>query len=103
MIFRKINSTTNGNINPLQRIRARIENDSALRISILDVSEDEGVLVVFCAEEPMTKIVKLTLQNHWLGEIEAYCPFSLVTGANEAKNPANIHYRNMDKSLRYLN
>jgi len=103
MIFRKTNSATNGDINPIQRIHARIKYDNALRISILDASEDDGVLVVFCTEEAMTKIIKLALQNHWPGEIEAYCPSSLVTGANEAIESADQHYRNVDKSLRYLN
>lgn len=103
MIFRKKELATNGNINSLQRIRARIEYDNALRISIVDASEDDGVLVVFCVEEPMAKIVKLTLQNHWPGEIEVFCPSSMVTGANKTKSSSGQHYRNMDKSLRYLN
>ena len=103
MIFRRTNSATNGDINPLHRIHARIKHDTALRLSILDASEDEGVLVVFCAEDAMVKIIKLTLQNHWPGEIEVFCPSSMVTGANEAKESGEQHYRNMDKSLRYLN
>ena len=103
MIFRKINSATNGNIDPLHRVHARIQHDNALQISILDASEDDGVLVVFCAAESMTKIIKLALQKHWPGDIEVFCPSSLVTGANEAKNSNGQHYRNMGKSLRYLN
>lgn len=103
MIYRKTNSTTTGDINPLQRIHARIKYDNALRISIIDASEDDGVLVVFCTEESMTKIIKLTLQNHWLGDVEVFCPSSLVTGANEAIDSADQHYLNMDKSLRCLN
>ncbi len=103
MIYRKTNSTTTGDINPLQRIHARIKYDNALRISIIDASEDDGALVVFCTEESMTKIIKLTLQNHWLGDVEVFCPSSLVTGANEAIDSADQHYLNMDKSLRCLN
>ena len=103
MIFRKVNPATKGDINPLHRICARIKHDNALQTSILDASEDDGALVVFCAAESMTKIVKLALQNHWPGNIEVFCLSSLVTGANKAKDSASQHYRNMDKSLRYLN
>ncbi len=103
MIFRKTNPAPNGDFNPLDRILTRIEHDNALRLSILDASEDEGVLVVFCAEDSMVKIIKLTLQNHWPGEIEVFCPSSMVTGTNKAKEPAGQHYQTLDKSLRYLN
>jgi len=103
MIFRRTNSATNDDFTPLHRIHARIKYDNALRLSILDASDDNGVLVVFCAAESMVKIIKLTLQNHWPGEIEVFCPSSMVTGANEAGDSASQDYRNADKSLRYLN
>lgn len=103
MIFRRTNPSTDGNYSPLHRIHARIKHDSALRLSIIDATEDDGVLVVFCAETSMVKIIKLNLQNHWPGEIEVFCPASMVTGTNIAKDSEGQHYQNMNKSLRYLN
>ncbi len=81
MIFQNKNSDIPGNPDPLQRIHARIADDPALRLSILDAGADDDVLVVLCTEIPMIKMVKLTLQPHWPGSIEVYCPASMMTGS----------------------
>lgn len=103
MIFRKPSQISHRNATPLERIQARINQHSVLRLCIMDASEDEGALVIFCAEVEMINIVKLSLQNHWPGEVEVFCPSSLMTGANEAKDSGEQHYQSMEKSLRYLN
>lgn len=91
MIFRSRNTGSSGDISPLQRIHRRIADTAALRLSIIDATADGDVLVVFCSNTSMVKIIKLALQNHWPGETEVYCPASLMTGArdmgaSEAKN-----------------
>ena len=103
MIFRNNNLSAQSEPSPLQRIQAYIKNDGALRICILDASEDDGVLVVFCTEEPMVNIVKLTLQNHWPGEIEVFYPSGLMTGSKEPAISSGQHYQNMGTQLRYVN
>ncbi len=90
MIFRKRNSHSAKNPDPIQRIHQRIENDSALRFSILDVSLDNDVLVLFCTEIKMIKMVKLALQSHWPGEIEVYCPASLMTGSSRTTPDTSV-------------
>jgi hypothetical protein len=100
MIFRDNNSSVQSEPSPLQRIQAHIENDSALRLCIFDAIEDDGALIVFCTEQPMAKIIKLTLQNHWPGKIEVYCPSSMLTGA---KISSDQYCQEMDKSVQYIN
>jgi len=103
MIFRKATPSNCGNPSSLERILSRIECHSALRLNVLDACDDDGVLVVLCAENSMVKMVKISLQNHWPGEIEVFCPANLMTGANTSHETVEMPYQNYEKSLRYLN
>ena len=103
MIFRKATSSNCGTPSPLERILSRIECHSALRLNVLDACDDDGVLVVLCTENSMVKMIKISLQNHWPGEIEVFCPTSLMTGANTTHEPVEIPDQSTEKSLRYLN
>ena len=103
MIFRKATQPNLEALSPLQRIHNRIECQNILRLNVLDASNDEGVLVVLCTESSMLNLVKISLKNHWPGEIEVFCPTSLMTGSSISEQTAELPYQVMKKSLRYLN
>lgn len=103
MIFRKSTPQYLKNTTPLQRIQARIAHLSALQLCILDVNDDNGVLIVFCNDAPMEKFVKLSLEKHWPGGIETYCPASLVTGSKDTGVTGPEDYENIARNSRYLN
>lgn len=100
MIFRGNNAGFAANPDPLQRIHQRIGDDAALRLSILDAVADDDVLVIFCTEITMIKMVKIALQDHWPGEIEVFCPAALMTGSSTTGNADTAE--NNDKSMRYI-
>ncbi len=103
MILRKSTPQYLKNITPLQRVQARIAHHNALQLCILDATDDDGVLVVLCNEVAMEKFVKISLQRHWPGKIETYCPTALMTGS---KTSQNFELEELESSVRkssYLN
>ncbi len=81
MIFRKAKSDIS-----LQHVLDHINNNSMLRLNVIDASIENGTLVILCNEARLVKITKLALEHHWPGNIEVHCMSDLAvrTGQHDA-------------------
>jgi hypothetical protein len=68
--------------NNLAEIEKLIEEEQFLRLSVLDVQNYDGTLVVMTDDAVPRPFVRMILRNVWNGPIEVFCASALMGGSN---------------------
>lgn len=70
----------------LEKVQAVINKETFLRISVLDVQNYDGTLVVMTDHNVPQKFTRHIMDMVWNGPVEVYCASTLMTGADTASS-----------------
>ena len=66
----------------LNKVQSIISKETFLRISVLDIQNYDGTLVVMTDHNVPQKFTRHIMSKIWDGPVEVYCASGLMTGAN---------------------
>lgn len=67
--------------NKIAEIEKLIENEQFLQLSVLDVQDYDGTLVVMTDDAVPRPFVRMLLRKIWDGPVEVYCASGLMSGS----------------------
>lgn len=76
--------TSEDRSNDLNNVMKIINDETFLRISVLDVQNYDGTLVVMTDHNVPQKFTRHIMNKIWNGPVEVYCASSLMTGTGLA-------------------